>query len=82
MSMLELRQILKCKDSIRMDFENVVGKDGSLHYAIQQIKSAIACPGGLPILLVGENGTGKKISRGNYLSLLYKSRNNTIKCTI
>ena len=60
MSMLELRQILKCKDSIRMDFENVVGKDGSLHYAIQQIKSAIAYPGGLPILLVGENGTGKK----------------------
>ena len=60
MSMLELRQILKCKDSIRMDFENVVGKDGSLHYVIQQIKSAIAYPGGLPILLVGENGTGKK----------------------
>ena len=27
-----------------MDFENVVGKDGSLHYVIQQIKSAIDIP--------------------------------------
>lgn len=41
------------------DFEKAIGCEGSLNYCISQIKSALMYPGGLPILLKGEPGSGK-----------------------
>ena len=43
------------------DFAKAIGYNGSLGYCIEQCKSAIGYPGyGIPILLCGENGVGKK----------------------
>ncbi len=43
------------------DFARAIGYNGSLGYCIEQCKSAIGYPGhGIPILLCGENGVGKK----------------------
>lgn len=41
------------------DFEKAIGCEGSLNYCISQIESALVYPGGLPILLKGEHGSGK-----------------------
>lgn len=41
------------------DFEKAIGCEGSLNYCISQIKSALLYPGGVPILLKGENGSGR-----------------------
>ena len=41
------------------DFEKAIGCEGSLDYCVSQIKSALVYPGGLPILLRGEEGSGK-----------------------
>ena len=44
----------------RRDFDSVIGRDLSLSACIEQLKSAIAYPPhGLPVILVGETGTGK-----------------------
>lgn len=43
-------------------FEQMIGSDGSLAYCIEQCKSALKYPKcGLPIMLVGDAGTGKRM---------------------
>lgn len=59
---LSLRQLLaEIQKSLpnKRDFESAVGCEGSLNYCINQIKSALKYPGGLPILLKGNPGSGK-----------------------
>lgn len=46
----------------KRDFESLIGRNGSLAYCIEQIKMAIQYPpNGLPILILGESGTGKTL---------------------
>lgn len=43
-----------------LDFGRAIGNKGSLGYCVEQCKAAISYPtAGLPILLTGDNGTGK-----------------------
>ncbi|WP_440896580.1 PRD domain-containing protein [Amphibacillus sp. Q70] len=41
-------------------YKRIIGSLGSLSSVINQLKTAILYPNGLPILLIGENGTGRK----------------------
>ncbi len=44
------------------DFEKAIGHDLSLSVCIEELKSAVAYPPqGLPVLLVGDHGTGKEL---------------------
>lgn len=60
LSLSELLQQLH-GDSLQLqDFHKAIGDEGSLHYCISQIKSALLYPdGGLPVVLYGEKGCGK-----------------------
>lgn len=59
-SIEELQNELKNRGMLGLDFESVIGYYGSLSECIRQMKSALNYPGnGLPILLIGERGTGK-----------------------
>ncbi|GIO21662.1 sigma 54-interacting transcriptional regulator [Oceanobacillus sp. J11TS1] len=51
----------KCKTENHLDiFDRIIGSDGSLKKAIEQIKSSIFYPdGGLPLILCGPTGVGK-----------------------
>ena len=55
----ELSGEIKSNIPEEKDFERAIGHEGSLNYCISQIKSALVYPGGLPILLKGEPGSGK-----------------------
>ena len=56
-------ELLEMLDSRLLDkgaFINAVGNDGSLNYCIHQMLAAVSYPPhGLPVLLLGEEGTGK-----------------------
>ena len=56
-------ELLELLDSRLLDrgiFINAIGSDGSLNYCIHQMVSAVSYPpNGLPVLLLGEKGTGK-----------------------
>ncbi|WP_207650907.1 PRD domain-containing protein [Lactonifactor longoviformis] len=58
-SIQELHNELKKNVPEEKDFGKAIGYEGSLNYCISQIKSALVYPGGLPILLKGEAGSGK-----------------------
>lgn len=46
----------------QQDFEKAIGHDLSLSVCVEQLKSAVAYPPqGLPVLLVGDHGTGKEL---------------------
>lgn len=54
-----LHEIAKNK-RCKYDFMKLIGFDGSLKFCIDQIKTSLKYPpAGLPIILYGENGTGK-----------------------
>lgn len=59
LSILELTKEIEKFVSKESDFDKAIGSEGSLSYCIAQIKSALLYPGGLPILLKGEMGSGK-----------------------
>lgn len=60
LNMSELLQTLQSGDTQLQDFQKAIGNEGSLHYCISQMKSALFYPdGGLPVLLYGEKGCGK-----------------------
>lgn len=59
LSILELTKEIEKFVSKESDFDKAIGNEGSLSYCIAQIKSALLYPGGLPILLKGEMGSGK-----------------------
>lgn len=49
----------------QQDFEKAIGHDLSLSVCVEQLKSAVAYPPqGLPVLLVGDHGTGKELLAG------------------
>ena len=56
-------ELLEVLDSRLLDkgaFINAVGNDGSLNYCIHQMLAAVSYPPhGIPVLLLGEEGTGK-----------------------
>lgn len=50
------------KKSDMLDFQKMIGSDGSLRHAVEQCKAAISYPpDGLPILIYGPTGTGKSM---------------------
>lgn len=60
---LSLNSFLK---EVETSFENdpykkIIGHSGTLSVTIDQLKAAMLYPSGLPVLLVGDNGTGKKV---------------------
>ncbi len=59
LSVQELLSELKNHTPELKDFQKVIGCEGSLSYAISQIKSALLYPDGLPMILYGEKGCGK-----------------------
>lgn len=60
LSLNELLQVLGSGKLSLHDFQKAIGHEGSLHYCISQIKSALLYPGGgLPMILYGEKGCGK-----------------------
>lgn len=45
-----------------VDFQSLIGANGSLYHAIEQCKAAVSYPpNGLPVLLTGPTGTGKSL---------------------
>lgn len=60
-SLEELRSAIERKQKQETDvFADLIGNQGSLNYNVEQCKAAITYPKtGLPILLLGETGTGK-----------------------
>lgn len=73
----ELSGEIKSNIPEEKDFEKAIGYEGSLNYCISQIKSALVYPGGLPILLRGEAGSGKTYLMG--LIDEYCTNNNLLK---
>lgn len=60
LSLSELLLVLHGGELQLQDFQKAIGHEGSLHYCISQIKSALLYPdGGLPVMLHGEKGCGK-----------------------
>lgn len=57
-------------------FSELAGYSGSLSSVIEQLKTAVLYPRGLPVLLVGEKGTGKR-KLAELTSTFYKKRTNT-----
>lgn len=56
------KELAESKPETRADsdlFDRLIGSDGSLHKAIEQIKTSIFYPGGLPVMLNGPTGVGK-----------------------
>ena len=58
-------ELLEVLDSRLLDkgaFINAVGNDGSLNYCIHQMLAAVSYPPhGIPVLLLGEEGTGARL---------------------
>ena len=86
LSILELTKEIEKFVSKESDFDKAIGNEGSLSYCIAQIKSALLYPGGLPILLKGEMGSGKtflmKLIQEYCVCLLYTSMFEGTKCCI
>lgn len=60
-NMEELYKVLNTSESMNKDFNKLIGSKGSLKTVVDKMKSAILYPPyGLPLLLVGSRGTGKK----------------------
>lgn len=57
---LSLEGLFNILDESTDDFHNVIGKNGSLKEALSRIKTALLYPGGLPMLLEGVAGSGKR----------------------
>ena len=68
--LIDLKNELKKKNSLFTDiFNNIIGSDGSLKFAIKQAEAAILYPPkGLHTLLVGPTGVGKN----NFSEVMYK----------
>ena len=60
----ELSKEIKASVCEVNDFEKAIGNEGSLNYCITQIKSALMYPGGIPVILKGEPGSGKTYLMG------------------
>lgn len=60
LSLLELERDLAKGSKGKQDFEKLIGYDSGLSYEVEQCKAAVKYPPrGLPILISGQNGTGK-----------------------
>lgn len=72
-SWAELEQDLSRGSKGKRDFEKLIGYHGGLSYAVEQCKAAIKYPpAGLPILIAGQDGTGK----GYFASLVHEYAQN------
>lgn len=60
LSISELKQALAKGNKGKHDFEKLIGSSSGLSYEVEQCKAAVKYPPrGLPILITGQNGTGK-----------------------
>ena len=60
LSISELEQALAKGNKGKHDFEKLIGSSSGLSYEVEQCKAAVKYPPrGLPILITGQNGTGK-----------------------
>ena len=60
LSISELEQALAKGNKGKHDFEKLIGSSSDLSYEVEQCKAAVKYPPrGLPILITGQNGTGK-----------------------
>lgn len=64
----ELKKELSRGHILGKGFEKVIGRDESLHFSIEQMVSALGYPpSGLPVLIFGERGSGKRyLSKSTY----------------
>ena len=60
LSISKLKQALAKGNKGKHDFEKLIGSSSGLSYEVEQCKAAVKYPPrGLPILITGQNGTGK-----------------------
>lgn len=60
-------------------YKDIVGNEGSLFQVINQLKTAALYPSGLPVMLKGEKGTGKKTLANLTTKFINQNKNTSIK---